>query len=133
MDHREVREYLPAYADQAGGPRASAVEEHLRTCADCRGQLEQYRSMAVSLRSLAEHRVEPPAWLLGTLLETIGERAERRAAIRQKTERIADPGALVAGGALVAAGLAGALVFRGIRRRRRASLRRRLQEALAEA
>ncbi|MGH9197665.1 MAG: anti-sigma factor family protein [Acidimicrobiia bacterium] len=130
MDHREVREYLPAYADQAQGPRAAAVEEHLRTCGDCRAVLEQYRELEFGLGSLAETNIEPPAWLLGTLIETVSERATRVAAIRARADKLSDP-RVVAGGAVVA-GVAGALLLRGMRRRRR-TLRQRVREALAEA
>lgn len=130
MDHREVREYLPAYAEQANGPRASAVEEHLRTCGDCRAVLEQYRELSSELGGLAEANIEPPAWLLGTLIETVSERASRVAVIRARADKLTDP-KVVAGGAVVA-GLAGALLLRGMRRRRR-SIRQRVREALAEA
>lgn len=133
MECREVREYLPAYAEQAGGPRASSVGQHLRTCGDCRAELEDYRTLASQLSALADHPVEPPAWLPGTLVETVGERAETLGALGYRAERLPRPRTIAAGGAILAAGVAGALLFRGMRRRRRASLRRRLQQALAEA
>lgn len=132
MECREVREYLPAYAEQAGGPRALDVDEHLRTCADCRVVLEQYREIALALGSLSEKAVEPPAWLLGTLTETVSERVSQVAAIRARRDRLADPKVVATGGAVIAAGVAGALLLRGMRRRRR-SMRQRLREALAQA
>lgn len=133
MECREVREYLPAYAEQAGGPRASAVEEHLRTCAGCRTELEQFRELGSELALLSEHRMEPPAWLLGTLTETVGERAARLAAIIERRRRLAQPRTIATGGALLAAGLAGAMVMGVLRRRRRRLLRTRAAEVLAEA
>lgn len=133
MECREVREYLPAYAEQAGGPSASAVDEHLRTCADCRAELEQYRELAAALGGLSERAIEPPAWFLGTVTETVGERAERVAALRERGRQLSHPQTIAAGGVILAAGVAGALLMRGLRRRRRRLIQRRVAEALAEA
>ena len=127
MECREVRGYLPAYVEQAGGPRSGLVDSHLQSCSGCRAELEQFRELSTGLSQLVEHPVEPPAWLLGTLTETISERAGRLAAIRQRTEKITDP-KVVAGGAILVAGVAGALLMRGRRRRRRG-----LRELLADA
>ncbi len=132
MDCREVREYLPAYVEQAGGPRAQSVESHLVTCLSCATELAQYREMQDALASLPAQVIEPPAWLLGTLTETVAQRAVRREAVRSTAEKLADPRVIVTGGALVAAGLAGALLIRG-RRRRRRTVTRRFREALAQA
>lgn len=132
MNCREVREYLPAYVEQAGGPRASDVEEHLTTCAGCRTELEQFRELDSLLGTLATETIGPPAWLLGTLTETVSEKAQRIAAIRSKRDQLSDP-KIVVGGAILAAGVAGALVVRGITRRRRKGIARKLREALANA
>lgn len=133
MECREVREYLPAYVEQAAGPRASDVEEHLRTCAGCRVELEQYKEMSVQVASLASTLIEPPAWLLGTLIETVGERAQRLSVIRHRRRSLAQPRTIATGGAVVAAGVAGALLIRRLTRRRRRLLRQRVSQALAEA
>lgn len=139
MECREVREYLPAYDEQAEGPRAGAVESHLRTCNDCRTELEQFRELGQQMHALATEVIEPPAWMLGTLIETVGERAARLEALRARSRRLTDAGRrlthprnLATGGALVVAGLAGALLMRGMRRRRRRTSEQ-LSEALAEA
>jgi predicted anti-sigma-YlaC factor YlaD len=131
MECREVREYLPAYGEQAGDPRATFVDQHLATCAGCSAELSQYRELAGALGGLADLQTEPPAWMLGTLVETVGSRATQLAALRQRREKLTDP-KVVTGGALVAAGLVGALVMRSMRRRRR-SVWRRVQESMAEA
>lgn len=128
MDCREVREYLPAYDDQSTGPRSSAVNEHLAGCGGCRAELEEYREMAINMRSLSDETIEPPAWLLGTVIETVTERARKLDAIRTAAHRVTDPKVL-AGGAILAAGVAGAMLMKGRRKRRRRSLR----EVLAQA
>ena len=131
MDCREVREYLPAYVDEAGGPRAESVERHLSTCPECRTELGHFREMKDALATLPARMIEPPAWLLGTLTETVVQKAARREAMRNTAEKLADPKVIVTG-SLVAAGVAGALLIRG-RRRRRRTVTRRFREALAEA
>lgn len=128
MDCREVLEYLPAYDDQSTGPRSSVVNEHLAGCGGCRAELEEYREMAINLRSLSDETVEPPAWLLGTVIETVTERARKLDSIRAAAHRVTDP-KVIAGGAILAAGLAGAMLMKGRRKRRRRSLR----EVLAQA
>lgn len=132
MECREVREYLPAYAEQSGGPRAAAVDGHLATCAGCRAVLEQYREMAGGLAALEEQPVQPPAWLLGTLTEAVGERARRAAAFRARREQISRPKVAATGGALLAAGIAGTLLLRSRRGRRRRGRLDRVRAALAE-
>lgn len=129
MECREVREYLPAYVEQAFGPRAATVDTHLDSCPGCRRELEQYRELGAEMKSLADHQVEPPAWLLGTLIETVSERATRISENRARREQLTDP-KVIAGGAVVAAGIAGALLMRG-RKRRRRGMTRRLREVLA--
>lgn len=132
MECREVREYLPAYVDQMGGPKSADVDAHLQTCAGCRAELEQYREMQSELATLSAQTIEPPAWLLGTLTETVAERAAQRAAIRNTVQKVANPKVVVTGGALVVAGVAG-IVLMSRRRRRRGGIARRLREAIAEA
>jgi predicted anti-sigma-YlaC factor YlaD len=132
MECREVREYLPAYVEQAGGPIARDVDRHLATCSECSTELGQHREMQTALGVLATQTLEPPSWLPGTLTDTITQRAARRETIRNAAEKVMEPKVVVTGGALVAAGLAGALLMRGRRRRRRTSIGR-FREALAEA
>lgn len=132
MKCREVREYLPARVEQAEGPHAAAVDEHLTACAGCRAVLEEYREMGAALSALALKTVDPPAWLLGTLTETVTERADRLRALRERRRRLAKPRVAAMGGAILVAGLAGAVLLRGRRRRRRA-VSTRLRGALVHA
>lgn len=130
MECREVREYLPAYSDPDGAPRSDAVDNHLETCAECRGELVQYRTMNSDLITLSEQSIEPPSWLLGTLTETVVEKAEQIAIARELRRQLTDP--KIVGGALLAAGVAG-VIFVGSRRRKKRTIGRRLREAIAEA
>ncbi len=127
MECREVREYLPAYDGGPRGPSSSSVSDHLSSCGDCRSELEQYREMSVSLGSLAQDTLEPPSWFLGTVIETVTEKARRVEAIRSSVRRVSDP-KLIAGGALLAAGVAGAMLMKG-RRKRRKTVRQLLAQA----
>lgn len=132
MEHREVREYLPAYVNGAGLAPAE-VAQHLETCDECRAELESYRELATVLRGLADVTLEPPPWLEGVVARAISERAARLAAVRAGRERLTDPRVAVPAGLAVAAGVAGALIIRGRRRQRRRSLRGRVRSALAQA
>ena len=131
MECREVREFLPAYLEDGPATRPAEVTSHLASCSNCRTELEHYREMSLTMSSMNEHLMEPPAWLVGTLTETVVERAAELQRIRQLRRQVTDP-KVVAGSALVAAGLVGALVMRG-RRRRRRGFSRRVREALAQA
>ncbi len=126
-DCREVQEYLPSYADGTGA-RHISVEEHLRSCASCRSELEAYRSLVTDMAILTESVLEPPAWLEGTLLDTVTERARRNLVIRDRASQLTDP-KVITGGAVVVAGVVGAMMLRG--RRRRRSRSRRLLQALS--
>src|SRR5688500_2016159 len=78
MECREVREYLPAYVEQAGGPHAREVDRHLAGCRDCSTELKQHQEMQAALGVLSQEMLEPPSWLLGTLTETVTQKAARR-------------------------------------------------------
>lgn len=131
MDHREVREYLPAYIDEAKGPRASAVEEHLQTCEECRAELERYRQMMSGLEGLANVTQEPPPWLLGSLIDSLRSKARPLTTRTSQLARLRSP--RVAAGAVVAAGVAGAVALTMMKRRRRRSAWQRLRASLAGA
>lgn len=126
MQCRHAREYLPSYADGTGA-RHLIVEEHLRGCAACKSELEGYRQMVGDLGRMSEQMIEPPSWLLGAVTETVSEKAGRIAAMRERTRQLSDP-KVITGGAVVVAGVLGALLIRGRRRRTRT---RRLLESLA--
>lgn len=124
MECREAAQHIPAYIDQTGGPAATALDAHLRTCDRCRGEVDAYRDLQGALAALATQTIEPPAWLLPATIEAVRSRAGLRAhipAAREVRERLADPRLAAAGGAaILLAGLAtGAVLIRGRRRRRR--------------
>ncbi len=125
MNCREVEDYLPAYDDASVGPRAELVGLHLKSCESCRSELQSYRELAAGLESLVGQTVEPPSWLLGTITETVSGRVTKVAVLRARAIALATPKA-IAGGAIVAAGLVGAVLLR-----RRGG--KELREAMAEA
>ena len=131
MDHREVREYLPAYIDEAKGPRASAVEEHLQTCEECRAELDRYRQVMSGLEELAAVTQEPPPWLLDSLADSVRSKARQLTTRTSQLARLRNP--RVAAGAVVAAGVAGAVALTMMKRRRRRSAWQRLRASLAGA
>ncbi|RKX29099.1 MAG: hypothetical protein DRP47_02615 [Candidatus Zixiibacteriota bacterium] len=54
MRCRKVRSYLSAYcSDELGGRRKLAISEHLATCAECRREEADYRSLAKTARQLS--------------------------------------------------------------------------------
>jgi len=137
VECREAAEHFPAFVGQpglfSGGPASRAVEAHLQGCARCRGELGQYHELNQALATLATRTIEPPAWLLPSLIDSVHGHALRRlrvpSALREAPERLADPRLAAAGGALLLAGLAaGAVLVRG-RRRRRRSLTTQLRAA----
>jgi predicted anti-sigma-YlaC factor YlaD len=123
MNCSEVSDYLITHDDGVSLDLPSVVVQHLDTCARCRLEFEQNRNLAADLRWLAEHEVEVPAWLQGTLTEITVEKLRRKEALRVASRQLAKPRVL--GGALLLAGVAG-LVVRG-------RIRRRLSEAPAAA
>jgi len=123
VECREAAQHIPAYIDQTGGPAATALDAHLRTCDRCRGEVDAYRDLQGALATLAAQTIEPPAWLLPATIEAVRSRAGLRARIpaaREVRERLTDPRLAAAGGAaILLAGLAtGAVLIRGRRRRR---------------
>lgn len=134
MECREAVELFPAHADRVPaatgrttalpeGPSARALAAHLSGCASCRAELAQYRELSAALAALAARTIDPPAWLLPSLLDTVAAHAARRHRI--PVAALTRPRVAAAGGAaLVLAGLAaGAVVVRGRHRRRSAAPR----------
>jgi predicted anti-sigma-YlaC factor YlaD len=132
VECREIREYLPSYVDEVTGPRASAIDEHLKSCGDCRAELGRYREMVAELNALVEATEETPGWVVDRILDAVGTRARQLATLRARAQTLANP-KVVATGAVFAAGLAGAVAVQLMRRRRRRTMRSRLRSALAGA
>lgn len=120
--------YLPGLAGGDLRPEtAASVEAHLASCPSCRTELARYERVGTALASLREREVEPPAYLLESLLETVpARRARRRIALPlppvppQELIRVVQDNreaiAQAAGAAVVAAGAAWAL-WRALRGR----------------
>src|SRR5437868_951677 len=62
MDHDSIRDLIPALGlgalDEA---EAREVREHLRTCAECRAELEAFERVAARLTAAAPAATPPPA------------------------------------------------------------------------
>ncbi|HVE76556.1 MAG TPA: hypothetical protein VND22_07310 [Actinomycetota bacterium] len=129
MQCREVLEQLAAYADVEVLPRDLQV--HVDACEDCRIELAEYRTLLAATRSMQSVAVETPSWLLPTLTSVVRDNAEARKASRERLAKLSDP-KVITGGVLVAAGVAGALLFRG-RRRRKRTFATRLRQSIAGA
>ena len=134
MECREVKEYLPAYIDDAEGPRAQIIAKHLASCpTDCPAELERYRELQATMTAMRDEVHEPPAWLEGAITEAVSRRAARLGELRAHAKRTRDPKVVATAGAVLAAGVAGAILVRGMRRRRRRTGLRRWRSVLAQA
>lgn len=129
MNCEEVREFLGDFGE-SGMTRLTVVRDHLDACADCRRELANFEELQGALESLAARTLDPPSWLEGSITETISQKAARIAAMRTVGRQVRRP-QVVTGGALVAAGIAGALLFRS-KRRQRARWTGSLRHALAQ-
>lgn len=128
MECREVTEYLPAYVDEAEGPRADAIEEHLRTCGECRTEVAHFKELVAGLQAMAQVTEEPPVWLLDRITEAVARRADQLTRIRSRYQQVARPRNVAAAGALV---VAGAVALQLMKRRKRRTVLRRLRTAVA--
>ena len=71
MDHDEIQQLLPAYVDQELGiVDALAVERHLRTCAACRREIEEQRSVSDRVHA-GEAYADAPAALRMRILASL--------------------------------------------------------------
>ncbi|HWL65912.1 MAG TPA: zf-HC2 domain-containing protein [Actinomycetota bacterium] len=106
----EVREMLPAYAeDELTFP----VRRHLGSCGDCRAELVRYEEIASGLSALATVQLNPPVGLLPAL-RSIPEESGRVDDLVGHFLR--NRAAYLGGAAVVAAGAAGAALWRSRRR-----------------
>ena len=113
MDKRcaEVREMLPAYADDPGGNLL--VRRHLAECDACRNELAAYESLRARLPQVMAHTHEPPAELLPALKKIP---SDVNSVDVLKTHLWRNRSAYLSGAAVLAAGAAGAAVWRSRRR-----------------
>ncbi|MGH2732176.1 MAG: hypothetical protein ACRDJG_04410 [Actinomycetota bacterium] len=131
MNCAEVRERLAAYEERSGEAHDALVEGHLSVCSGCRTDLACFQELGLRLASLAQDPMEPPSWLLPTLIDMVSNRARSGRALPRRAAQLADPRVALAGGALLVAGVAGVVAIRV--RRRRNALRRKLRTGLAHA
>ena len=120
MHCSEFEQYLIQHHDDVVLDLPPEVRDHFDTCPHCRLELEQNRTVAAHLANLADVELEPPVWLLGTVTETVVDHLRRRQALLATGKQLAKPRVL-AGGALLIAGVAGALLVRGRVRKSRGS------------
>lgn len=111
MNCEEIRELLPAYA--AGGDVSLAMRRHIARCPGCRHELETYEEISRVLADSRTHTVAPPRGLV-TALKEIPQNEHRLAHVR---EHLARNRTAYAGGAAVALGAAGALLWKSRRQR----------------
>lgn len=130
MDCTKIQEYLSDFGE-SGMTGLTVIRDHLENCSSCRAELAIFDQLKGALASLAGEPIQPPSWLEGTLTETIAEKANRIAAFRRVEAQVRRP-QVVTGGALVAAGIAGALLVRS-RRRRRVGWTGTLRQAFASS
>jgi predicted anti-sigma-YlaC factor YlaD len=99
----DVRTALPAILDGRSAATLDIVE-HVESCQDCQAELARYRGILRLLQDLRAQRLEPPAGLLGEVLEAL-EGAAERTALRSALSgrRLAYGGAI--GGMVLAGGL----------------------------
>jgi len=119
MRCEQITPYLPGYAGGELRPETSrVVAEHIGGCASCQAEAQLQRRVVMALATVEQREVEAPAFLLESVLESVGERQATRflplvplpvadvaQALAEHREQIAS----AAGTALVAAGAAYAL------------------------
>jgi hypothetical protein len=111
----EVREELPAFVRDRSG--SLNVRRHLARCDECRSELARYESVLDSLTMLRSATVDAPQSLVRALTEipSIEGRIDHLRTHLARNRR-----AYLSGVAVVAAGAAGAVALRGVRRPARA-------------
>lgn len=114
MECEQIWEDLPAFDNQAFSVE---VTEHIEQCDDCREMLEQYRELSLELAALEAIDVSPPAWLEAAIIESTMERLRRTAALRAASRQLGEHRGVAAGGAILLAGLAGAILVGRSRKR----------------
>ena len=108
----EVREEIAAFARE--GNSSLAVRRHLSRCPECRVELARYQALVESLAAMRTVAAEPPAGLVAGL-EAIPSSLGRVDSLRTHVTR--NRGTYVGGVAVLAAGVAGAALWR-VRSRR---------------
>ena len=105
----EVRETIPAFAGE--GEPSLAARRHIAKCQGCREELETYRTLLTSMRSLEARPVEAPVGLAAKLV-AIPRDASRVDHVRSHVTRNRAAYAGGAAAAVAVAGAAGAFLWR---------------------
>jgi anti-sigma factor RsiW len=121
--------YLPGYAGSELRPETAAtVERHLTSCKTCSAEIAVLQRARAGLANLVDRPVEPPAYLVDAVLESVQQTRARRLApipplpaaeLVKVVVDNRDAIASAAGTALLAAGAAYAL-WRAVKGSRRA-------------
>ena len=108
MQCEDVSEALPEIVDGAATADL-ALRRHVDSCAQCQGELAQYRTVLRTLHQLRTEVLEPAPGLLADILAKVEQAGEKRALKSLLTKRrVAYAGAIAA---TAAAGAAGAVIF----------------------
>ncbi len=77
MEHKEIRQMLSSYLDNAvSHAERSEIEKHLSVCENCRTALADLERTLAHLKSLPE--VEPPPWLTAKIVAQVRDEAEQK-------------------------------------------------------
>lgn len=88
MNCKDAQRYLPGYLDGAIRSRDHArVREHIASCDGCRGELEGYRRLVVSLANV--ERIQPPADLATRIRVSAAQTHSPWESVRQMWKRAA--------------------------------------------
>ncbi len=75
MNCEQVRPYLPGVArGELGHETSRWVEAHVQACDSCRADTEHYRVLAADLAAIASRPIDPPPFLVETILERVRPR-----------------------------------------------------------
>ena len=111
MKHTDIRRNLSAYLDDSVAPEErTIIEEHLESCRECRGFLEELKNTAEYVRDLEE--VEPPTWLAGKIMARVRDEAARKESIIKRLFSPLHVKLSIEAAALVLVTVTGYLVFR---------------------
>ena len=79
MNCEQVSTYLPGIAgDELGAETVRWIDAHLGSCVSCRAEATRYRSVAAGLVAVKEHEIEPPAFLVDSILDRVDAERNRR-------------------------------------------------------
>ena len=79
MNCEQISPYLPGLAgDELGAETVHWIDAHLASCASCTAEAKRYRSVASGLATMADHEIEPPAFLVDAIFDRVEADGRRR-------------------------------------------------------